>query len=329
MPFPSHIQQVLDRFGVKPETKAALYDLYTSLGEAVFDIFIELADARGDAARVEPEDLSEMRQRVAENYLRTHHANWMAGRMTPSFWFPRVLEGRAAGMIRPLGFLDECPDTPLTRSLAAVVREAVGQSQPVPEGVVLFGKNAHYGGRLETISFDVVPVELEEALAVSRAKGQQHTSPGSVGETSGTISMLEHCALVWEVQPNVLKPTGERNGEINRIWRRHRNWHVTTLAASLLWLTEQKVDIFILRGAALAPTHEVNPAKPVSDAIEQFHDRTVETVAAAMAATLEPVTAADVERIERAELMNHALGKWVAEEGGAGAFRRFHPGAEV
>ena len=40
-------------------------------------------------------------------------------------------------------------------------------------------------------------------------------------------------ALLWEVQPNVYKPAGERNRGIAKLYRRHRNWHVITLVSAL------------------------------------------------------------------------------------------------
>ena len=53
--------------------------------------------------------------------------------------------------------------------------------------------------------------DLEDALLIAGAEGQQHTIPGSIGETSGTFDSALNVALIWEVQPNVYKPAGERN----------------------------------------------------------------------------------------------------------------------
>jgi hypothetical protein len=195
--------------------------------------------------------------------------------------------------------------------------------QPLPDGMLLLGRNAHYGGRAETISFDVVARDLEDAVAIGKASGQQHTIPGSVGATSGTFDSALNVALLWEVQPNVFKPAGERNRAIAKIFRRHRNWHLITLAAALEWLGAQKAEIFILRGGALATTHEVNPAKPVSETIAALHDRTVEQVARAADATLAEPTNADELALLDSCVMNHALRKHVLVNGAAAAMWKF------
>jgi hypothetical protein len=180
------------------------------------------------------------------------------------------------------------------------------------------GRNAHFGGRAETISFDIVAGELEDALAIGRAAGQQHTLPGSVGETSGTYDGARNAALIWEVQPNVYKPAGERNRAIAKIYRRHRNWHLLTLAAALDWLRSQDVATFVLRGIALATTHEVNPQKPVSDTIVTLHDRTVEKVARALNLSLGEVSDLDELVLLDSCVMNHALRTAVLKNGAAG-----------
>ena len=45
--FPEHIEAVLSRFGVAPETKAALHQLYLSIGDSALEAFADLAAARG------------------------------------------------------------------------------------------------------------------------------------------------------------------------------------------------------------------------------------------------------------------------------------------
>ena len=39
MPFPEHIDRVFNAFGVPADTKAALYDLYVSMGPEVLEVF--------------------------------------------------------------------------------------------------------------------------------------------------------------------------------------------------------------------------------------------------------------------------------------------------
>lgn len=293
MPFPSHIEQVLNAYGVRADTKSALYDLYLSMGDEVLEVFADVAEGVASASLLQPEDTETIRARVVERYLRRNHPQWLAGNPTPSLWHPREAEGRASGAAVPIG------DT--------------------PNGMLILGRNAHYGGRANTISFDIVTRDLGEAIAVGTAAGQQHTIPGSVGETSGTFDSAQNIALIWEVQPNVYKPAGERNRNINKVYRRNREWHRATLAAALDWLGAQEdCRVFILRGAALAPTHEVNPAKPVSETIAALHDRTVDEVVRSRGARLADPDEMDELGLMDSSVMNHALRQHVLKHGAAG-----------
>ena len=310
MPFPEHIEKVFEAHGVPPDTKAALYDLYVSMGEEVLQVFGDLAQTRGSVADLRPEDTEPIRGRVVERFLRRNHPQWIAGTPTPSLWHPRVSEGRASGLATPLG---PVPD---------VARRAVGESQSVPDGILMLGRNAHYGGREATISFDVVAGDLGDAISIGRAVGQQHTLPGSLGETSGTFDSEHNLALIWEVQPNVYKPAGERNREIAKVYRRHRNWHLITLASALDWLRRKGTTTYILRGEALAATHEVNPGKPVSEMIVSLHNRTVREVTTALGLPIVEATDEDGFVLLDSMVMNHALRKYVLQNGAGGMFWR-------
>jgi hypothetical protein len=72
----------------------------------------------------------------------------------------------------------------------------------------------------------------------------------------------------------------------------------------------------------LAITHEVNPAKPVSEAIATLHDRTVESVTLALGMALIEPTDDDERLLLDSEVMNHALRKHVLRQGSAGLIRR-------
>jgi len=87
----------------------------------------------------------------------------------------------------------------------------------------------------------------------------------------------------------------------------------------LEWLAAQNATTFLLRGQALAVTHEVNPAKPVSEAIAAFHDRTVEHVVSALGGKLVEATDSDGLMLLETEVMNHALRKHVLQQGAASA----------
>jgi hypothetical protein len=313
MPFPEHIERVLSAYGIRSDTKAALYELYLSMGSDVLEVFADAAEGVTAASMLEPDDTLTIREQIIERFLIRNHPRWLAGLPTASLWHPREAEGRASGAAVPLGELPE------------IARKLIGDDQPVPDGVLILGRNAHLGGRAETISFDLVARELDDAIAIGKAAGQQHTIPGSVGETSGTFDSVRNVALIWEVQPNVYKPAGERNREIAKLYRKHRNWHLVTLASALHWLAAQKTATFILRGTALAVTHEVNPLKPVSETIAAHHDRTVEHVVRAFGATLAEPTKADEMLLLESSVMNHALRKFVSQRGAARAMNRLLP----
>lgn len=313
--FPPHIERVLTQYGIAADTKAALYDLYLSMGDEVLEVFGEIAETFGSIAELTPEETLPIRRRVVERYLRRNHPRWIEGTPTPSLWHPRAAEGRASGLAMPLPPIDE-----------ATVRSVIGDAQPLPEGVVILGRNAHYGGRAETVSFDVVAADLEDAIAIATAEGQQHTMPGSVGETSGTYDAINGAALIWEIQPNVFKPAGDRNRAISKVYRRHRNWHIVTLIAAMRWLAGRNCRIFVLRGAALATTHEVNPDKPVSPTIAGHHDRTVEEVVRALGYRLAELDAEDESLVLASSVMNHALQQHVEREGVAHTMWRIEAG---
>jgi len=210
MPFPSHIERIFEAFRVPADTKAALYELYVSMGDEALEIFGDIAESV-DPSTLRPEQCAIIRTELVERYLRRNHPLWIAGKPTPSFYRPRLLEGRASGVVIPLG---EIPFL---------------EVQPVPDGIMVQGRNAHFGGRSETISFDIIERDLDDAIALGRAAGRQHTLPGSAGATSGTTDAMKQIALLWEIQPNVYKPTADRNREISKVYRRHRNWHMLTL----------------------------------------------------------------------------------------------------
>jgi len=304
--FPDHIERVFEAFGVPADTKNAVYELYVAMGEEALEVFGEIAETVDSPANLRPEHCTTVRSRVVERYLTRNHPLWQEGQPTGSFYRPRALEGRASGLAIPLG----------------PVEPKVAEDQPVPEGILMQGRNAHFGGRQETISFDFIAADLRDAIAIGQAAGQQHTLPGSVGETSGSIDGERSLALIWEIQPNVYKPAGDRNRNIAKIYRRHRNWHIITLVAALEWLRSKHFRVYILRGEALASTHEVNPAKPVSEAIIKLHDRTVANVTRGLNMTLTPANRDDEQLLIDSGVMNTGLSERVLLSGAADAIWR-------
>ncbi|HEX9406045.1 MAG TPA: hypothetical protein VF975_01915 [Thermoanaerobaculia bacterium] len=310
MAFPEHIERVFDAFGVPADTKNAVYDLYVTMGEEALEVFGEIAESVDSPANLRPEHCATVRTRVVERYLTRNHPLWREGQPTASFYRPRVLEGRASGLTIPLG-----PIEPKAQPL-------VPDDQPIPDGIMMQSRNAHSGGREGTISFDLMPADLQDAIAIGQAAVQQHTLPGSVGETSGSIDGNRSLALIWEIQPNVFKPVGERNRNIAKLYRRHRNWHIITLVAALQWLRSKNFRVYILRGEALSATHEVNPAKPVTETIINLHNRTVENVTSGLDVGLKPANRDDEQLLLDSTLMNVGLFDHVTFSGAAGAIWR-------
>lgn len=306
MSFPFHIERILAAYAIRTDTKAALYELYLSLGGEVLEVFADLAEGVTSAATLEPDDTLTIRAEVIRRYVQRNHPKWLEGTPTASLWHPRAAEGRASGAAVPLGKIPE----------AAL--DVVGSDQPRPDGVLILGRNAHFAGRTETISFDIIPERLEEAIAIGLAEGRQHTIPGSIGETAGTFDSARSLALIWEIQPNVYKPAGDRNREIAKVFRRHRNWHLVTLASAILWLREQETTVYILRGAGLEVTHAADPEKPISATIVAHHDRTVEHVTTALGVTLGAATDDDGLILLDSDVMNHALRQYVLRHGPEG-----------
>jgi hypothetical protein len=304
LPFPAHIERIFETFRVPADTKAALYDLYVSLGDEALEVFGDIAESI-DPSTLRPEQCGAIRSQLVERYLTRNHPLWLRGTPTPSFYRPRLLEGRASGVAIPLG----------------EISERIVNDPPLPDGIIVQGRNAHFGGRSETISFDIIARDLGDAIALGRASGRQHTLPGSAGATSGTTDAMQQIALLWEIQPNAYKPSADRNREITKLYRRHRNWHVLTLATAIEWLRTKSFRVFIVRGEALPATHEVN-AGTLSPSIIALHNRTVSTVAQSMNLDLLPATRDDEELLANSIVMNTGLQQHVAECGASGAVWR-------
>lgn len=317
--FPEHIEVVLNRYGVAPETKAALHQLYLSIGEPALEAFAELASrSEGNVSEIGPGSISGLRSSAVRSFLRDHHPSWLGGTATPSFYRPRDLEGQASGVTIPLGNLGEGPSS-FTEELDRKIRDLLGENQPVPKGVVTLTHHGHYCGRQGTTSFDVVAGDLETATAVALAEGRQHTVPGSVGETTGSYDTVSRVAVIWEVQPNVLKPAEGRNAAISKQFRRHRNWHVATMITAIQWLTQRDATIFVLRGAALPAMHQVNPDAVLSETIQDLHERTVGRVAASLGRELLDPSEAEGKGIADSTLLNLSAGKFIREHGAEAA----------
>lgn len=307
MDFPPQINAVLRSWGITPETRAALFELFVHLGQPSLEVFADIAEGAASTSAITPEDLEPIRAEVSRRYVASTHPLWVVGVPSASFWHQRDLGGRAAGLVTPLGSTREADG--LCARVAELAEAALPDDQKLSRSLLVLSRNAHFGGRMDTVSFDLVAVEEEDAQKLAAAEGRQHTLPGSIGETSASWNDAERIGLIWEIQPNVLKPEGDRNRAVRRIWGRMRNWHVATLMAAVLWMQERGGEIFLLDGDALAATHEVNPDEPVSESIARMHDRTVATVVGAIGGVREPVSPSEIDRLITLELANSALSR--------------------
>src|SRR3989442_14843692 len=103
MPFPPHIAQVLEAFGVPADTKAALYDLYVAMGEEALEVFGDIAEGIDSPTNLRPEHTVGVRTRLVERYLTRNHPLWRSGQPTGNLYRPRALEGRASVLAILLG----------------------------------------------------------------------------------------------------------------------------------------------------------------------------------------------------------------------------------
>jgi hypothetical protein len=293
MTLPHSVVSVLLGRGVSAEVVARLDDLHRLLGPGAVEAFASVIEDRGRPPdQVEATDLEEIRPRLGRRFLEDHHAGWLASRPSPGFWRHRSAEGAATGVVSPLGLLTE-PTTELAREVVEALRDRPRSDSAPPRGVLLLSRNAHLGNQAGSFAIDLVPEELDAALAVNGAVGRHHTIPGSIGEASGRAT-ADGVALLWEIQPNVYKPSSTRSPAARRPYRRYRSWPLTVTVAALAWLRRSGYRTCVVRGTGLAVTHEVDPARPLGPEIAALHDRTVSAAATALGLRLVAARVADL-----------------------------------
>jgi len=209
-------------------------------------------------------------------------------------WRPEAIGARELAAIRPhLGGLYLEPRDPVALEVVEALGRAAAPGLPPPCGLLLLTRGAHLGNQPGSFAVDLVPAEPEAALALNSAEGRHHTVPGSIGEASGRVGGDPPLALLWEVQPNVYKPSAGRSPAARAPWRRYRFWPLATTAAAMSWMRRAGYRALVLRAAGLVATHEVDPGQPLGPEILTHHDRTVRAAAAALGLALEPLTARD------------------------------------
>ena len=289
MTLPPRVAESLLQAGMAAGAIAGLDDLHRMLGPGVVAALGALVDEHGwEPRRIGDPELAAIRPHLGARYLERCLEEWRAGRPTPGFWHSRVHEGAATGVVAPLGDL-AAPREPVALEVAEALRRAAGPGRPPPRGLLLLSREAHLGNQPGSFAVDLVPGEPEAAHALNAAAGRHHTIPGSIGEASGRVG--GELALLWEVQPNVYKPSAERSPAARAPWRRYRDWPLVTAAAALCWMRRSGYRCLVLRGAGLAATHEVDPAQPLGPEIAAHYDRSVQGAASALGLALQPLTA--------------------------------------
>ncbi len=321
MSVPPRFTRVLAEHGVAADTRLRLEDLYYSLGSGVMDALAELAERRCLQPRdIRPEHLEELRPILGESFLARHHPEWLRGEGSRGFWQDRRQAGAIGGSLRPLGLLDEGEQSEFTRRVAESAGPRVPEGQPRPRGLLLLGLDSHSGARPGTFSFEVIPQDLEPALLLNACVGRQHTSPGSIGETSGSLLADGGPGVVWEVQPNVYKPTAERNRDARHVAGKFRSWPIVTTVAAFTWLRDQDRRVFVLRPEGLRPAHVVETDdKPLSDELLAVYERNVRGAAEALGLELKapPV---DFDCFPLAQVVSTPLERALRSQSGAALF---------
>jgi hypothetical protein len=281
---PPRFARVLVEHGIAADTRLRIEDLYYSLGAGVMDALADLAEQLNVLPpEITPQHLERVRLIMGERFLARHHPEWLAGQGTRGFWQDRGMAGAVGGSIRSLGLLDEDGGPALVERVRAACGGVLAEGQPGPRGLLLLALDSHSAARPGTFTLEVVPRDLESAQVLNRCVGRQHSTPGSIGETSGTLMPDDGPAVVWEVQPNVYKPTSERNREARSVVGKHRSWPVVTTVAAFAWLRGEGRRVFVLRPEALRPAHEVNPRdEPLGDELLPLHERNVRAAADAL-----------------------------------------------
>lgn len=321
MSLPPRLSRVLAKHGIAADTRLRIEDLYHSLGSGVMDALAELAEREAlRPSDIRPEHLEQIRPILGEVFLERHHPEWLRGEGTRGFWQDRRQAGAIGGTVRPLGLLDEGERTEFTERVARAAGERIAEGQPGPRGLLMLDLDSHSGARPGTFSLELLPRDLSSALKLNTCVGRQHTTPGSIGETSGSLLADEGPAVVWEVQPNVYKPTAERNREARSVAGKLRSWPIVTTVAAYCWLRDQGRRVFVLKPEGLRPAHVVETDdKPMSDELLRVYERNVRAAAEALGLELS-TPQGDIDCFPMARAISAPLERMLHAKGAATLF---------
>ncbi|MEM7244480.1 MAG: hypothetical protein AAF533_04015 [Acidobacteriota bacterium] len=282
MALPEKAARLLAAFGVPGHTRIRIEDLYLVMGKEVMEVVADLVDELGmRPEELEPEHLRRVRPMLGKRYLERHFDEWLEGKPSKGFWRPRTGSEHSPGLTGPLGLLEGEDEDALPGRVAVIAREELGPDQPSPRGLLMLSRNSHSSGLSSIFTFDLLPSSQETALVLNDSVGRHHSLPGSFGQASGSL-VGDDLAVLWEVQPNVYKPSQERNPDARGPFRRHRNWHLMVTLGALCWMRESGRRMIVLAGEGLQAAHEVDPDEPVGADVPMHHDRTIGRAASAM-----------------------------------------------
>ena len=275
MPFPPHIDHVLTAYGIRAETKAALYDLYLAMGGEVLEVFADLADGVTAATMLEPDDTLTIREQVVERYLRRNHPRWLEGMPTAE----SVASARRRGTCGRGG--GAAGGVAGERAARGRGRSAVARrhSRPGAQRAFRWARGddlvRRRGARSRTTRWPSArPRGSSTRFPARSAPRPERSTARTAWRCCGKCSLTSISRPGSATAPSPRSIAATATGTSLRWPRRWNGSSARTRPRSSC------------RGAALAITHEVNPAKPVSEAIAAMHDRTVESVALALGMTL-------------------------------------------
>ena len=102
MPFPNTSNASSKPSAFLPTPKPRFTISTFRSGDEALEVFGDIAESV-DPSTLRPEHCAAIRSQLVERYLTRNHPQWLDGKPTPSFYRPRMLEGRASGVAIPLG----------------------------------------------------------------------------------------------------------------------------------------------------------------------------------------------------------------------------------
>ena len=244
-------------YGIAPDTKAALYDLYVSMGDEVLEVFGDIAESVDVAVAAAPEDTLPIRAARRRAIPHAQSSALARGQADAEPLASARAEGRASGLAMPLGVAssrDRASDRSATTSRFPTASSMLGPQRalrrPARDDLV---RRRRRGSR-------------RRHRHRHRPRGSSTPLPGSVGETSGTLD-------AGATRRAALGDPAERLQAGGRAQPRHRRRSIAATATGTssrssprmrLAARARALRIYVLRGEALAADARGEPGEAVS-----------------------------------------------------------------